>query len=226
LTFFIPDKILIFILKFRLKYKKITFYSGSKINRKTILEGHNVIYNNVDITNSKIGYGTYISRNSILRNANIGKYSAIGENVRCSLGIHPTKNFVSIHPAFFSIEKQAGFTYVDNQLFLEHKYVDSLSNFVCEIGNDVWIGNNVMILDGIKIGDGAIIAAGSIITKNIEPYSIYAGVPGKLVKMRFNDEEIQNLLLIKWWNWKESKIKLHIKKFESIKTFVSNINNT
>lgn len=52
------------------------------------------------------------------------------------------------------------------------------------IGNDVWIGANAVILDGIKIGEGSIIAAGSVVTKDVEPYSMVAGVPAKLVKKR------------------------------------------
>ena len=59
-----------------------------------------------------------------------------------------------------------------------------------EIGDDCWIGARSTIFVGVKIGDGAIIAAGSIVTKDVEPYSIYAGVPAKKIKMRFTDEEI------------------------------------
>ncbi|WP_233268359.1 CatB-related O-acetyltransferase [Cellulophaga sp. L1A9] len=66
------------------------------------------------------------------------------------------------------------------------------------IGEDVWVGANACIMAGLVIGDGAIVAAGSIVTKNIEPYSIYGGNPAKLIRMRFNEEEIalhQKMLL-------------------------------
>ena len=56
------------------------------------------------------------------------------------------------------------------------------------IGRDVWIGANVIIKTGVTIGDGSIIASGSVITKDVEPFSIIGGVPGKLIKMRFSDE--------------------------------------
>lgn len=58
------------------------------------------------------------------------------------------------------------------------------------LGEDVWIGANTIIITGIKIGNGAIIGAGSVVTKDIPAYSIYAGVPAKFVKMRFNESEI------------------------------------
>jgi len=69
------------------------------------------------------------------------------------------------------------------------------------IGNDVWIGTNVIILSGVKIGDGAVIGAGSVVTKDVEPYAIVAGNPAKLVRMRFDEETVDILLRIKWWNW-------------------------
>lgn len=74
------------------------------------------------------------------------------------------------------------------------------------IGNDVWIGENVTLMPGVKIGDGAIIAANSTVTKNIEPYTICGGNPAKLIKNRFDNEMIERLLNLQWWNWDEKKI--------------------
>ena len=66
------------------------------------------------------------------------------------------------------------------------------------IGIDVWIGQYVTIIPGVKIGDGAIIAANSIVVKNVEPYTVYGGNPARFIKKRFNDDEIEYLLKIKW----------------------------
>lgn len=68
------------------------------------------------------------------------------------------------------------------------------------------LGTNVTVLPGIKIGDGAIIAANSIVTRDVEPYSIVVGNPAKLIKMRFSQEKIQELLTLKWWDWDIDKI--------------------
>jgi len=68
------------------------------------------------------------------------------------------------------------------------------------IGNDVWIGQNATILPGVYIGDGAIIGANSVVAKNIEPYCIVAGNPAKLIRKRFDDELIDLLQQIKWWD--------------------------
>jgi len=59
------------------------------------------------------------------------------------------------------------------------------------IGNDVWIGTNVTILKGVKIGNGAIVAAGALVNKSIPPYAIVGGVPAKILKYRFTEDEVK-----------------------------------
>jgi acetyltransferase-like isoleucine patch superfamily enzyme len=71
------------------------------------------------------------------------------------------------------------------------------------IGNDVWIGDNVTIMSGVTVGDGAIIAAYSHIVKDVEPYSVVGGNPGKFIRYRFRKDQIEKLLQIKWWDWEE-----------------------
>lgn len=68
------------------------------------------------------------------------------------------------------------------------------------IGNDVWIGQNAVILPGVHIGDGAIIGASSVVGSDVEPYSIVAGNPAKLIRKRFDDELIALMLTWKWWD--------------------------
>ncbi|MBQ6467335.1 MAG: CatB-related O-acetyltransferase [Clostridia bacterium] len=68
------------------------------------------------------------------------------------------------------------------------------------IGNDVWIGQNAVILPGVHIGDGAIIGANSVVGSNVEPYTIVAGNPAKVLRKRFDDELIDLLLELRWWD--------------------------
>jgi chloramphenicol O-acetyltransferase type B len=75
------------------------------------------------------------------------------------------------------------------------------------IGSDVWIGSEAMILPGIHIGSGAIVAARSVVTKNVPPYAIVGGNPASILKYRFDDETIQALLQIQWWNKTEESVK-------------------
>ena len=75
------------------------------------------------------------------------------------------------------------------------------------IGNDVWIGTHSVILSGAKINDGAIVAANSVVTGEIPAYAIVAGAPAKVLKYRFPQNVIDDLLEKQWWNWAIEKIK-------------------
>ncbi|NRT80239.1 CatB-related O-acetyltransferase [Clostridium beijerinckii] len=83
------------------------------------------------------------------------------------------------------------------------------------IGNDVWIGYDAIIMSGVKIGDGAIIGTRAIVTNDVSPYTIVGGIPAKVIKKRFDDDIILNLLKIKWWDWPYEKIKANIKYIQS-----------
>lgn len=68
------------------------------------------------------------------------------------------------------------------------------------IGNDVWIGQNVTFLPGVHIGDGCIIGANSVVAKDIPPFSVAVGNPCEVKRKRFDDELIEYLLELKWWD--------------------------
>ena len=75
------------------------------------------------------------------------------------------------------------------------------------IGNDVWIGYEAIIMAGVHVGNGAIIAAHAVVTKDVQPYTIVGGVPARPIRKRFNEEIIQELEKLKWWNWPIEKIR-------------------
>lgn len=75
------------------------------------------------------------------------------------------------------------------------------------IGNDVWIGHGAMVLSGVTVGDGACIGAGAVVSKDVPAYSIVAGNPGRVIRQRFGEDQIQQLLRICWWNWPVERIK-------------------
>lgn len=69
------------------------------------------------------------------------------------------------------------------------------------VGNDVWIGRESVIMPGVKIGDGAILAAYSVVTRDVPPYSVVGGNPARFIKKRFDDDLIELLLAVKWWDF-------------------------
>ncbi|MBN1500584.1 MAG: CatB-related O-acetyltransferase [Spirochaetes bacterium] len=74
------------------------------------------------------------------------------------------------------------------------------------VGNDVWLGYQATVLPGARIGNGAIIGANALVTGTIPPYSIAAGNPAKVKKMRFDDKVIETLERIRWWDWEPEKV--------------------
>lgn len=206
----------------KIKYKNIHIGYKCRILYGTKFEGFNTILDNT-VFGGSIGSNSYIGENCFLKAA-VGRYCSIANRVHSITGMHPTKKFVSTSPVFFSPVKKNGNTYVSKFKF-EEVAVFADKNVSVIIGNDVWIGENVSFIGKIEVGDGAIIAANSTVVKDIEPYSIVGGTPARLIRKRFEEEQIEFLLKFKWWNKDVTWIKEHANDFEDIISFMEKNNN-
>jgi len=167
-------------------------------------------------SNLKVGKMTYHNGDFRFRGdqkGSIGNYCAFGKNVTIITSNHDY-NFTSIQGTFYDYYFQSSHPGIlQTPPNIERTKGDVI------IGNDVWISDNVTILSGITIGDGACIGNNTIVTKDIAPFSIVAGIPGKEIKKRFSNDKIAFLLELSWWKWDEDKIKRN-KEF-----FFTNINS-
>lgn len=146
----------------------------------------------------EIGDGTY-GKPAVLRwnegtTLKIGRYCSIAKGVTISLGGEHRTDWVTTYP-FPAIAPEAA------QI---PGHPRSKGDVV--IGNDVWIGHEALILSGVTIGDGAVIGARAVVAKNVAPYSIVAGNPGRHVRFRFDDDTIARLQAIRWWDWPRERI--------------------
>ena len=208
------------IHSFKYKKKNIYISHGVWYNKKTTFEGMNKIGEYANISNSEIGYATYLGNNVELINAKIGRFFSIARDVRVVSTTHPTSTFVSTSPVFFSTLKQCGFSYVTNNKFKEQKYIDGYSTI---IGNDVWIGEGALIMGGVKIGNGAIIAAHAVVTKDVPDFAVVAGVPALIKKYRFSEKHILFLQHLQWWDKDINWIKRYADYFDNIDLLIDKI---
>lgn len=170
------------------------------------LKGFNRIDRNCLVYHSEFERFSYLGSASVIMHSKIGKF--------CSLSWG-----ITIGPANHDYEYLSTHDFLYNDFYglkpLSEKPVYDRFQKITQVGNDVWVGTNVTILNGVKIGDGAVIGANSIVTKDVPPYAIVAGNPGKVVKFRFEEKYIRELLAVQWWDMPEEKIKTHFELFTS-----------
>lgn len=168
---------------------------------------------------SEIGDFSYFGSGCDIAHTEMGKFCSIAKNVRINPANHPMDRVSQHH-----------FTYRRVKFQIDEKDDEGIFQWRREkkviVGDDVWIGHNAVIMGGVKIGTGAVIASGSIITKDIEPYTVVGGVPGKFIKRRFNEKISNSLLKIKWWDWSYELIKERFDEFlGDIEGFVKKYEN-
>lgn len=179
---------------------KIFIYLGKKIHSATLRSKRIFLKKNGLL---KIGRKTYGAEKIEFfwykgsdTKVSIGKFCSIGPNVIIILGgIHPI-DWVSLYP--FRIRYQLPEAYEDGM---------PTTKGDISIGNDVWIGTGVTIMSGVQIGNGAVITSNSVVTRDVPPFSVCGGVPTKVIRNRFTEEQITNLQSIAWWDWSDEKIR-------------------
>jgi acetyltransferase-like isoleucine patch superfamily enzyme len=130
----------------------------------------------------------------------IGKYCSLSTEIVIFLGGNHRPDFVTTYP-FSSITNWPEAASIEGH---------PASKGDVRIGNDVWIGMRAFIMSGVTIGDGAVIAARALVSRDVPPYAIVAGNPARVVRMRFPDDVIQQLLRLRWWDWDPERVRRYV----------------
>ena len=156
----------------------------------TVLKDRVMIQRNNMIYTATIGRCSYTGRNTTIWHSEIGAFCSLSWNVSIG-GANHDYHRMTTHSFLYS----ADFKLMPEDAMPYDRFSDT-----CVIGNDVWIAAGACICRGVTIGNGAVIGAGAVVTKDVEPYTIVAGVPAKPMKMRFKKEYAERLEKTCWWD--------------------------
>ena len=172
--------------------KEILFSKKTYVERPTAyLSGSNIF---------SLGAYSYI-KSEFDVNSKIGRYCSIANDVHQFGASHPI-GFVSTSPFFYDRKKDFFLRALTDEGILPRELdTSSIKRTPAIIEHDVWVAAEAMIGWNLTIGTGAIVAARGVVTKDVEPYSIVAGVPAKVVRKRFPDALIERLLASHWWDY-------------------------
>lgn len=126
--------------------------------------------------------------------AEVGKFCSLASHVRINPGNHPMERVTQHHCTYR--RRQYGFDEKDDSALFHWR-----RDHRCIIGHDVWIGHGATVMPGVKLGTGAVVGSGAVVTKDVEPYTIVAGVPARPIRKRFSDDVIAKILQSAWWDW-------------------------
>jgi acetyltransferase-like isoleucine patch superfamily enzyme len=196
------------------KVLKKLFYL-SEIDKSTIHSTARISYGS-KLYNSTIERYSYVGNNSIVIFANIGSFCSIADNCIIGGAEHPL-NWISTSPVFYS----------GNNILKKNFSKDFFNAYKnTYIGSDVWIGERAIIKQGVRIGHGAVIGMGSVVTHDVSDYEIVAGCPARVIRKRFEEKTIEELLRIKWWDFDDSTLSKYAHLFKLPQEFIDIVRKT
>jgi virginiamycin A acetyltransferase len=205
-----------------IKVKSNTKIYQSIVNGEVIFGLNNFISEAVISGNFQSGQNCKLYKCNLLGNIQMGNYSSLwGPNLDIVTGNQKVTigNFCSIArnvsmQTFNHNSKKITTYFIGQNLFDEKWDNEKVSKGDINIENDVWIGSHCVVLGGVTIANGAVVAANSVVTKDVPAFSIVAGSPAKVIGYRFDNETVEKIQKLAWWDWSIDEIKKNKSLFE------------
>ena len=160
------------------------------------------------VAESSFGDYSYVVNDSDIIHSAIGRFCSIAAHVRLNPGNHPLDRVMLSHVGYRSSAYGLG---PDDPAFFDWRRSSPVT-----LGHDVWIGHGAVVLPGVTLGTGAAVGAGAIVTKDVPEFAVVAGNPARVLRLRFPDAVIADLLRIAWWSWPHERIGAAMQDFRTL----------
>lgn len=164
------------------------------------------------INNSRVGDYSYLMERVQLDFAEIGKFGNVASQARLGPTNHPIHRPTAHHFTYRSEIYELGER--DEEIF------EWRAEQPVEIGHDVWIGHNATVLPDVTVGNGAVVAAGAVVSRDVEPYTVVAGVPAEPIDRRFSPAVARRLESTEWWHWEHETLGERLSEFRDLDAFL------
>ena len=198
-------------------------------DRVTELGPEPTIHDPVSISGSELGEWTEIRRDCRLNESTLGDYSYLMERVQLDFTeIGKFGNVASqarLGPTNHPIHRPTAhhFTYrseIYDMGETDEEIFEWRADQPVEIGHDVWIGHNATVLPDVTVGNGAVVAAGAVVSRDVEPYTVVAGVPAEPIRRRFSPAVAARLESTEWWHWDYETLAERLSEFRDLDAFL------
>ena len=162
------------------------------------------------VAHSSFGDYSYCDRYCDIANASVGKFANIASFVRIGATDHPLDRAALHHFMYRSADLWDNAE--NDTAFFAHR-----RSRRAEIGHDTWIGHNAQIKPEVSVGHGAVVASGAIVTRDVAPYTIVAGTPARVLRLRQPPEIAERLIALAWWHWDHPVLRARLEDFRAMK---------
>ena len=161
------------------------------------------------VAHSTLGDYSYCDRYADIANARIGKFANIAAFSRIGATDHPLETAACHHFLYRSDDYWEDAA--RDEAFFAHR-----RSRLAHIGHDTWIGAGAMIKPEVTLGDGAVVASGAVVTRDVEPYTIVAGTPARVLRLRQPREIAERLIALAWWDWPHDALRGALEDFRNL----------